>query len=259
MLLRSITKHVKDQNWFAVFLDFFIVVAGILIAFQITNSNEQRADRSVERYYLSTLENDAKTSIENLRDVVALLKKQQDAREQLFIYNTAPEAELQSNEIDALLQGGIFSIQSMKITEISYTDLANSGQISVISDPSLIAALQKLEVAIDTAQAKQEESIQFTFNHTDPYLINETDMQNLIASDLFEQELDEASDFVSKLPRRSQPGIALEKLKSTKFKNLVLLKAEICRGRIVIIEKLIAEYETVLARIEDRKIELGVK
>ena len=33
MLLRSLTKHVKDQNWFAVALDFFIVViAGILVA-----------------------------------------------------------------------------------------------------------------------------------------------------------------------------------------------------------------------------------
>ncbi|NNC37412.1 MAG: hypothetical protein HKO02_08140 [Hyphomonadaceae bacterium] len=44
MLLRSLTKHVKDQNWFAVFLDFFIVVTGILIAFQITNWNEARED-----------------------------------------------------------------------------------------------------------------------------------------------------------------------------------------------------------------------
>lgn len=44
MLLRRITKHVKDQNWFAVALDFFIVVAGILIAFQITNWSAARQD-----------------------------------------------------------------------------------------------------------------------------------------------------------------------------------------------------------------------
>ena len=260
MLLRRISKHIREQNWFAVGLDFFIVVAGILIAFQITNWNEGRADRLVERHYLSTLENDAKTSIQNLHDVLALLKKQQAAREQLFIYNTEPDIELPSNEIDALLQGGIFNIANMKITEISYTDLANSGQLSVIGDPALIAALQKLEVAIDSAQAKEEESIQFTFNHTDPYLLNETDMQNLISSDLFEQDdPSEDTDFISRLPRRPQPGIAREKLKSTKFKNLVLVKAEICRGRISVIEKLVAEYETVLARIEDRQAKLGVE
>jgi len=43
MILRRLTQHIKDQNWFAVALDFFIVVAGILIAFQITNWNEGRA------------------------------------------------------------------------------------------------------------------------------------------------------------------------------------------------------------------------
>ena len=31
MLLRRITKHVKDQNWFAVFIDFLIVVVGVFI------------------------------------------------------------------------------------------------------------------------------------------------------------------------------------------------------------------------------------
>lgn len=55
MILRRITKHVKDQNWFAVALDFFIVVAGILIAFQITNWSEVQSarrdyDLAIERY-----------------------------------------------------------------------------------------------------------------------------------------------------------------------------------------------------------------
>ena len=58
MLLRRITQHVKDQNWFAVALDFFIVVAGILIAFQITYWNEgrqerQRTERLFERLEVS--------------------------------------------------------------------------------------------------------------------------------------------------------------------------------------------------------------
>ena len=58
MLLRSITKHVRDQNWFAVALDFFIVVAGILIAFQISNWNEARQQKDSERDYLERLHSD---------------------------------------------------------------------------------------------------------------------------------------------------------------------------------------------------------
>ena len=58
MLLRSITKHVRDQNWLAVALDFFIVVAGILIAFQITNWNEARTDAIQEKEILADLLDD---------------------------------------------------------------------------------------------------------------------------------------------------------------------------------------------------------
>ena len=44
MLLRSITKHVRDQNWFAVGLDFFIVVIGVFIGIQVANWNDARSD-----------------------------------------------------------------------------------------------------------------------------------------------------------------------------------------------------------------------
>ena len=69
MLLRSITKHVKDQNWFAVALDFFIVVVGILIAFQITNWNEARADRRLENRYKTELINDLRKDSLDLKNV----------------------------------------------------------------------------------------------------------------------------------------------------------------------------------------------
>lgn len=43
MRLRRGTKHVKAQNWLTGVLDFLIVVAGILIAFQITSWDEPRS------------------------------------------------------------------------------------------------------------------------------------------------------------------------------------------------------------------------
>ena len=52
MILRRITQHVKDQNWFAVALDFVIVVVGILIAFQITNWGDAKAERKRETQIL---------------------------------------------------------------------------------------------------------------------------------------------------------------------------------------------------------------
>ena len=57
MLLRRITKHVKDQNWFAVALDFLIVVVGVGVAMlgqQWISDRQQRADMGVAERALQT-------------------------------------------------------------------------------------------------------------------------------------------------------------------------------------------------------------
>ena len=46
MILRRITEHVKTQNWFAVGIDFCIVVIGVFIGIQVANWNEAQADRA---------------------------------------------------------------------------------------------------------------------------------------------------------------------------------------------------------------------
>ena len=56
MLLRRITKHVRDQNWFAVGLDFFIVVVGVLLALQVSNWNEKGANQREYQQALKRLE-----------------------------------------------------------------------------------------------------------------------------------------------------------------------------------------------------------
>ena len=55
MILRSLTKHVTDQNWFAVFLDFFIVVVGVYIGIEVANWNETRKDGIREEEILADL------------------------------------------------------------------------------------------------------------------------------------------------------------------------------------------------------------
>ena len=42
MLLRRIIEHVKAQNWFAVGIDFVIVVVGVFIGIQVANWNDAR-------------------------------------------------------------------------------------------------------------------------------------------------------------------------------------------------------------------------
>ena len=63
MLLRSITQHLKDQNWFAVGLDFFIVVVGVFIGIQVANWNEQKIFYDQETELLLELKDELESSI----------------------------------------------------------------------------------------------------------------------------------------------------------------------------------------------------
>lgn len=59
MLLRRVTKHVKDQNWFAVGIDFAIVVVGVFIGLQVANWNDARSQKADERQLILTLADEA--------------------------------------------------------------------------------------------------------------------------------------------------------------------------------------------------------
>ncbi len=48
MIFRRIKVHIEKENEFAVALDFFIVVAGIRSAFQITHWSAGRQDMAAE-------------------------------------------------------------------------------------------------------------------------------------------------------------------------------------------------------------------
>ena len=68
MLLRSISQHVKAQNWFAVAIDFAIVVVGVFIGIQVSNWNERLAFQEREESLMQELRAEI---VQNLADVQA--------------------------------------------------------------------------------------------------------------------------------------------------------------------------------------------
>jgi len=48
MILRRISRHLKEQNWTAIVLDFFIVVIGVYVGIQADNWNELRKETGLE-------------------------------------------------------------------------------------------------------------------------------------------------------------------------------------------------------------------
>jgi len=80
MLLRSLTKHVKDQNWFAVFVDFAIVVIGVFIGIQLGNWNEARVNKQATISVLERLNAEIDVNMNAADGVIARIDGSADIR-----------------------------------------------------------------------------------------------------------------------------------------------------------------------------------
>jgi hypothetical protein len=63
MIFRRIKAHVAKEDWFAVFIDFLIVVFGVFMGFQVQAWNENRGDQRQYKLALERLVEEAKANI----------------------------------------------------------------------------------------------------------------------------------------------------------------------------------------------------
>lgn len=153
MLLNSVTKHVKEQNWFAVFVDFFIVVVGILIAFQITNWNETGQERISEAQYLDRFANELEVTISHILEERTFSEESRGVIKQFTtqLYSDAVSDQvLFSATKDYITKGTFFAdFAPMRST---FDDLITTGSFDKIENEAIRKKLIKLHANYERAE-----------------------------------------------------------------------------------------------------------
>lgn len=75
MLLRRVLLHVRQQNWFAVLLDFVIVVVGVFIGVQVANWNETQKQRTLYHDAYQRVHQEVSNNIKSIRAVQNYYRK----------------------------------------------------------------------------------------------------------------------------------------------------------------------------------------
>jgi hypothetical protein len=142
VILRRVIEHVKAQNWMAVILDFFIVVAGILIAFQITNWNERRAERARAISYLERLDDDLAADVDIYRRRGLALWKEVSEYGGVAI-DYADNDEMGDKTYWQLLVAFFQASQTdvFSVTQPTYDEMTSAGELALIGDVALRKAL----------------------------------------------------------------------------------------------------------------------
>ncbi len=151
MRLRSISKNLKAQNWFAVFLDFLIVVTGVFIGVQMGNLNEHRKDTKDYKAALERFKVESQTNFETLdklnTESVSLFKRGSQAFDILLSCEDAPgNRQLVNNGVTAI--SGTYGI---KLHRNVLDELTRSEKLLSEQTPELRKRLSDMKYYFDLA------------------------------------------------------------------------------------------------------------
>jgi hypothetical protein len=150
MILQNLSKAVREQNYYAVALEFVIVIAGVVIGFQITAWNGERGDRELERRYLERLTGSVAADSVEFEDAANLAAQRGSQARQILAALDDPSQA--GTHPDAFLLGIVTAAYTYtpNVDRIAYDEMINRGHIGLIRNEdvrSQIAAYyQDLEV-----------------------------------------------------------------------------------------------------------------
>ncbi|WOJ93810.1 hypothetical protein R0135_01255 [Congregibacter variabilis] len=147
MILRSLTKHVKDQNWFAVVIDFGIVVVGVFIGIQVANWNDERSEQRRDTALLVRLQTDFERIVEFGERITPRVTAQPVSTHKLI-------NAIRSDAKFALDEDGTGSLISAVEAwapydnSLAYQEMTEAGTLSRITNPELREALNSYRRAM---------------------------------------------------------------------------------------------------------------
>ena len=141
MLLRRVMQHVRDQNWFAVGIDFLIVVTGVFIGIQVANWNAALQEHRRESLILDRLKADFQIIEHEAEVSVAFHQRNLDGLQ--TVIETLASGVLQADEEASFRSGLRYSYTHRNATGRSATfiEVLSSGQVSLLRDEGLRTAL----------------------------------------------------------------------------------------------------------------------
>ena len=156
MLLRRFTKHITDQNWFAVSLYVIVVIVGIFLGLQVQNWYEAQADRELEKVYLQRLLDDADASIAALGHNITLGETRIEAIDRAYqlMFNHQITEDNREEFSNYFNDHKGFSIMDVYLTTID--ELVASGQVTLIQSNEIREATGLLRKEYDVADRSQQ-------------------------------------------------------------------------------------------------------
>tara|TARA_R110000803_G_scaffold1052_1_gene3584 strand:+ start:1873 stop:2619 length:747 start_codon:yes stop_codon:yes gene_type:complete len=144
MILRRLTKHVKDQNWFAVALDFLIVVVGVFIGIQVANWNDARADRGQAADLMTRIVSEATTARSEMSRYIEVHQGISDDAARFALALKDKDSCMAMGDELTILIISIADFPPPRFSLANAEQALNTGSLSLIRSTSIRANIQTM-------------------------------------------------------------------------------------------------------------------
>lgn len=148
MLLRRVTKYVIDQNWFAILINFLIVVVGVFIGIQVANWNELQQENVEFKYAVERLQDEMSANISTLNEMEKGLKPRLlNVRKSIDVLRSCED----SPENQAIISTGLNHIDGsigIYINRNSLNEMTETPHLSAQLSKQMKQGLEKLKFTI---------------------------------------------------------------------------------------------------------------
>jgi len=152
MILRSFTKHVNDQNWFAVFLDFFIVVIGVFVGLQVSNWSQGKEDQRRGRDYVERLSIDMREDIRTRGNLLSYYDAVNASAKRTVELLSSPMPDPQELVVNAYRAT---EYATDRTTRATWDEVISSGDISLLPQAAVKNGLVSYFTANGAENARQ--------------------------------------------------------------------------------------------------------
>jgi hypothetical protein len=142
MVLRRFTKHVRDQNWTAIGIEFVIVVAGVFLGIEVSNWNEARRQADSERATLARLTEEFGAVEEELARAVTRYDTTIKSTGAVILALRAGHPPTDAPAFRRHLRDAQY-IWDAPAQSVTFSELVSTGALSRLSDASLRTALTR--------------------------------------------------------------------------------------------------------------------
>ena len=158
MILRRISENVRSQNWFAVAVEFVIVVVGVFMGLQVQDWNEARKERIEERELLGRLYEETIGLLEVQREELVGLRARADVLMDVnpVLFEQEPSRRISDDECASIVSSHVFRRPPDELPVLD--EMLSTGRFDVLRDKIIKERLRSYVLFRGRGRAYYEEA-----------------------------------------------------------------------------------------------------